>query len=112
MRFGYYFDLKARYAGPDEFAPRQLRSLMLQRMHHLIAQDRQGVALAVLPDGEGLRLFWADGLRAAEARGRLAGIPLFRDYVQIGEVQEVPATFTGPWVAWCRYRIPTARSDR
>lgn len=101
----------ARQLGCDPRAT----GLVFAAMHRHMRAHPGRFALA-LPEGRGfmavLRLF-------ADTRDDLDGLAdtlqqsrLVRDYAMIGYPQRVPEDFSGDWLQYRRYRIPTRRADR
>lgn len=117
-----YVDLEvlAGDGGGESMPAPILAGAALDVLHGAFRQQPGRYVLAlpdVAPDracapGRILRVFAGsrDDLDALVAA--VGGHPIIRDYTRIGYPHPVPAAFSGPWIEYRRYRIPSQKSLR
>lgn len=117
-----YVDLEvlAGDRGGESMPAPILAGAALDVLHGAFRQwpGRYALALPEVSPGEAhtpgrfLRVFAGsrDDLDALVAA--IGGHPVIRDYTRIGYPRPVPGAFSGPWVEYRRYRIPSQKSLR
>ncbi|HRY16406.1 MAG TPA: type I-F CRISPR-associated endoribonuclease Cas6/Csy4 [Candidatus Competibacteraceae bacterium] len=122
MKPAIYVDLEmlAGGSGGEPMPAPVLAGAALNVLHGAFRQWPGRYALAlpgVSPDqanapGRMLRVFAGsrDDLDALVAA--TGGHPVIRDYTRIGYPRPVPGAFSGPWIEYRRYRIPSRKSLR
>lgn len=100
-----------RSAGVDPRAA----SLVFGALHGVMRQMPGKFAVA-FPEGKGffrvIRVFASNREDIESMANALSASAAARDYSILGFPRFVPQPYTGPWVSYRRYRIPTRKSDR
>lgn len=113
-----YIDIEVLSHGDTvDMNPPMLRGQLLAKLHPLFsaAPHCYAISLPLLRAGTArgvVRVFATcrDDLDALVAQLML--MPWMRDYARVEYPVVVPEDFAGPWVAFCRYRVPTLKADR
>lgn len=118
MRPSVYVDLHVLGSGGDTRSagvdPRAA-SLVFGALHGVMRRMPGKFAVA-FPEGKGffgvIRVFASSREDIESMAEALTAYPSVRDYSILGFPRFVPQPYTGPWVSYHRYRIPTRKSDR
>lgn len=83
---------------------------------HRCFRNAPGRFAVAFPDGKGfmavIRVFASTHDELEELGNSLASSRVVRDYALPGRPKAVPEDYSGPWVQFRRFRIPSRKSDR
>jgi CRISPR-associated endoribonuclease Cas6/Csy4 subtype I-F len=110
----HYVDVELLAGADASDAPAVvLRSLAFLKLHGIFAKHPAEFALALPRRTSGVLRVFASTREALDMlAAALDSDRWFRSYTRLGYPRAVPTDFSGPWVAFARYRIPSVRSDR
>lgn len=111
----HYIDLKL--VPTEEMATGTLLNQSIQRLHSCLADYKGHYAVAFPQAKKGylgsiIRLFTLSRENILASEHALSRHFFFRDYCIRGPARPVPQGFSGSWVSYSRFRIPSKKSDR
>ena len=114
MTPNFYLDIEVVGGDDSGLSLPSLRSLMFMKLHSRFKKSPGAFAIGIprLSKGKSLRVFATTQAEIESLVAGLADDTWFRDYAQFRGVKPVPQDYSGGWVAFARYRIPTVKSDR
>lgn len=112
MKANAYVDIETLGAEDTGLSPPLMRSRLLSILHGYFEQQPGRHAIALTRNPGALRIFATTRADFDALVSAISPHPWIRDYARVGYPREVPVDYNGPWVAFRRYRIPTAKSDR
>jgi CRISPR-associated endoribonuclease Cas6/Csy4 subtype I-F len=98
----------------EETSPKPILLARLVKILHGVFRGKPETFAIALPARgfSGVRVFARERAELDFLAGAIASHWFVRDYARLGYPVSVPADYTGPWVSYRRFRIPSATSDR
>ena len=113
MKPNWYFEIDMPEGGRDEFSPAPaMRNRLLGILHAFFSQNPHNYAVALPKERNRLRVFASSRDDLDKLVAYLTPNRWIRDYVRLSYPVSVETLSVKKWQSYCRYRIPTDKSDR
>lgn len=113
MKPQWYFDIEVIGGAEDcQPSPCILRGIVMSYLHPFFKRNIGLYALAVPSITRKLRVFASTRDELDALAAYLQGINWMRDYARLTYPLAVPSDFSGRWITYRRYRIPSLKADR
>ncbi len=113
MKPNWYFDIEATGSVDQTgMGSAAMRNRLLSILHPFFSRSPGTYAIALPKDRQKIRVFASTRDELDQLAAYLQPHPWIRDYARLNYPAAVPPNHSGKWYAYCRYRIPSDKSDR